>query len=672
MTRLLLFFSIFFLISRFASAQNACTTLGQTPGTAFPVCGTTTFQQTTVPICGGTPLVVPGCNGSGALYGDRNPFWYKFTCYQTGTLGFLVVPTDLTDDYDWQLYDITNRDPNDVYTNASLVVTGNWSATPGNTGASASGSLRLECASVPADNTNPFSAMPNLIEGHTYILLISHYTPTLSGYSLSFGGGTAVITDPNIPKLKALDANCDGDVVRVKLSKPIRCNSIAADGSDFQLDVSGITVTKATGIFCSQQFDTDTLELQLSGFLSPGVYSVTAKKGTDNNTLLDNCGNPVPDGDVLPVTIIPKTPTPMDNLGALTCAPKQIKVTFKKDMLCSSIAPNGSDFFVTGPYPVTVSSATGGTCSNGLTKEIVVTFSAPLEVAGNFQLNVRKGTDGNSIINECLVETLPGSLPFSVQDTVNANFTYTINYGCASDNVSYSHHGKDGVNYWEWKMDEGQQSTIQNPQATYTIFNEKQVELIVSNGFCRDTVSQKIQLLNALQADFTVIDENCPNEPIEFSSQSVGHQLTHQWNFGDGNQATDENPKHIYAAPGRETVYNVHYTITDLWGCQLTVQKPIKIYTSCYLAVPNAFTPNGDGRNETIGPLNAIKAEQLEFVVYNRWGQLIYKTQNWKNGWDGKLNGKLQPTSVYIWTLSYVDRDTKQKVQNKGTFVLIR
>ncbi|WP_082886624.1 gliding motility-associated C-terminal domain-containing protein [Flavisolibacter tropicus] len=669
MTRLPFLFFIFFLICFSSSAQN-CTTIGQNPSTAFPVCGTTTFVQNTVPLC--TNANVPVKPGECDFLPAKNPFWYKFTCYQDGDLGFLIVPSNPGDDYDWQLFDITNRDPNDVFRDASLLVIANWAGTPGNTGASDAGVSYIQCGSDPAANKPTFTKKPQLKKDHVYLLLISHFDNTQSGYSLSFGGGTAVITDPNIPKLKALDANCDGDVIRVKLNKPIRCNSIAADGSDFILNIPGITVTKATGIGCSQQFDTDSIQLQLSAPLAPGVYTVSAKKGTDNNTLLDNCGNPVPEGDVQPVTIIPKTPTPMDQLGALACAPKQIKVSFKREMLCSSIASNGSDFFITGPYPVTVTGATGGTCTNGLTKEIVVTLATPLQAAGNFQLNLRKGSDGNSVINECLVETLPGSLPFSVTDTVNADFTYIINYGCTEDKVSYSHHGKDGVNYWEWKLDEGQESNSQNTQANYTIFNEKQVQLVVSNGVCNDTTTQKIQLLNALKADFTVIDENCPNEPIQFTSQSIGHQLTYNWNFDDGNQATTENPKHTYAIPGRETVYNVNYTITDLWGCQQSVQKPIKIYTSCYIAVPNAFTPNGDGKNETIGPLNAIKAEQVEFAVYNRWGQLVYKTQNWKNGWDGKLNGKLQPASVYIWTLSYVNRDTKQKVQNKGTFVLIR
>jgi gliding motility-associated-like protein len=651
--------------------SQTCTTLGQNPSTAFPVCGTTTFAQSTVPQCGGRSLVVPGCN-DGINYGDLNPFWYRFTCYQTGTLGFLLVPDDQTDDYDWQLYDITNRNPDDVYTDPSLVVTGNWAGTLGNTGSSNTGSSKLECASPTNAGVNSFSAMPTLIEGHTYILLISHYTQTTSGYKLSFGGGTAVITDPNIPKLQAIDANCDGDVIRIKMNKKIRCNSIAADGSDFQLSTPGITITSATGIFCNQGFDTDTIQLQLSGPLSPGTYNVSVKTGTDGNTLLDNCGNPVAEGNTMPVTIIPKAPTPMDDLVPPTCAPNQIKLTFKKNMLCSSIAPNGSDFFVTGSYPVNVTGATGGTCAAGMTREIIVSFSGPLQVAGDFRINLRRGSDGNTLLNECMEETLPSFLPFSVQDTVSADFTYTIDYGCVTDKVSYFHPAKDGVNYWEWKLDEGQESDLQNPQATYSIFNEKQVELVVSNGFCNDTVSQKVQLLNAIKADFTVVDENCPNEEIQFTSQTTGHQLTHRWVFGDGNTSSAEHPKHVFSTPARETVYNVHYTITDLWGCQQTVQKPIKIYTSCIVSVPNAFTPNGDGLNDKLGPLNAIKAEQVEFAVYNRWGQLVYRSQDWRKGWDGTLNGKVQPSSVYIWTLNYTLRDTKQKVQDKGTFVLIR
>ena len=196
-------FILLLLVSFFAvpAAYTQCTTLGQNPSTAFPVCGTTVFQQSNVPLCVSSTLFVPGCSGGANIYENRNPFWYKFTCFTAGTLGFAITPNNLADDYDWQLYDITGLDPDEVYTNQNIVVTGNWSGSSGITGASASGVNFIQCGSDPSENKNTFSQMPTLIVGHEYLLLVSHFTNSQSGYALSFGGGTAVITDPKEPHL---------------------------------------------------------------------------------------------------------------------------------------------------------------------------------------------------------------------------------------------------------------------------------------------------------------------------------------------------------------------------------------------------------------------------------------------------------------------------------------
>jgi hypothetical protein len=58
--------------------------------------------------------------------------------------------------------------------------------------------------------------------------------------------------------------------------------------------------------------------------------------------------------------------------------------------------------------------------------------------------------------------------------------------------------------------------------------------------------------------------------------------------------------------------------------------------------------------------------------VYNRWGQLVFASRDWRKKWDGKVNGLLQTTGVFVWTLSYIHRDTKQQVFKKGTVTLIR
>jgi len=137
LARSITFLFLFFLQKGFS---QPCTTLGQTPSTAFPVCGTSVFHQTVVPLCNTNPLYVPGCSGTGnAAYANKNPFFYIFTCFTSGTLGFLITPLAPDEDYDWQLYDITGHNPDDIFTDTSLVVTGNWSGTYGNTGASDTG-----------------------------------------------------------------------------------------------------------------------------------------------------------------------------------------------------------------------------------------------------------------------------------------------------------------------------------------------------------------------------------------------------------------------------------------------------------------------------------------------------------------------------------------------------
>lgn len=92
---------------------------------------------------------------------------------------------------------------------------------------------------------------------------------------------------------------------------------------------------------------------------------------------------------------------------------------------------------------------------------------------------------------------------------------------------------------------------------------------------------------------------------------------------------------------------------------------------NCYIAVPAAFTPNGDGLNDYLYPLNAYKATNLSFKVFNRQGMLVYQTNNWLAKWDGKVHGEPQAPGTYVWILNYLDSD-KKKVALKGTVVLLR
>ena len=150
------------------------------------------------------------------------------------------------------LYDVTGHNVNEVYTNTSLIVSGNWAGTYGLTGAKSGGSAKIQCASDPKDKHPTFSTMPTLKKGHQYLLMISHFTNSQSGYSLSFGGGSAVITDTVQPHLKSANVECDRKTITVVLNKQMRCNSLAMDGSDFIIDSSPVTVSSASGANCGK------------------------------------------------------------------------------------------------------------------------------------------------------------------------------------------------------------------------------------------------------------------------------------------------------------------------------------------------------------------------------------------------------------------------------------
>ncbi len=661
------FFLFLCLVAGFYASSQTCTTLGQNPSTAFPVCGTTVFTQNQVPICGGNTVPSP-CTRT---LTDKNPFWYRFTCYTSGTLGFEITPLILAEDYDWQIFDITGRNANEVFTNSNLFVASNWSAEFGITGASSAGTSLVLCdgPGVPL-----FSSMPNIIAGHTYLLLISHFTDTQSGYNLSFGGGTGSITDPLAPKLLSADAICDGTKVRVVFNKKMKCNSLSTNGSEFTISPSVANVISTVGYGCSSSFDMDSVILTLNNPLPPGTYTISIKNGTDGNTIFDNCGLAIAENDQVQVEIIPLVPTPMDSIGQILCAPDKLTLVFRKKIRCSSVAANGSDFIITGTNPISITSASGNCDADGLTSSIDVNFSQPIQTAGNYSIVLQQGSDGNTIIDECGQITPAGSrLNFSTKDTVNADFTYNIRYGCITDTVNYFHNGANSVNTWTWLFDSVRISNVQNPQIYYAIFGPKRTDLIVSNGVCADTASANILLDNILSADFIFPDVVCPRESANFRDTSIGNIQSWLWDFGNGNTSNVQiPPAQFYGEPSSNIQIPVKLTVTNNFGCSSSKTNLLLVVNNCFIAVPSAFTPNGDGLNDFLYPLNAYKSRELTFSVFNRFGQRIFTTSSWLNKWNGRFGNRDADPGTYVWFLKYTDRDTNKKYFLKGTTILIR
>jgi gliding motility-associated-like protein len=117
------------------------------------------------------------------------------------------------------------------------------------------------------------------------------------------------------------------------------------------------------------------------------------------------------------------------------------------------------------------------------------------------------------------------------------------------------------------------------------------------------------------------------------------------------------------------------YRLINADGCiesELVFNLPLQQSGRCdFFYVPNAFTPNGDGLNDKLLPVYSPLYSNVNFRVFNRYGQLVFQHQEGRTGWDGSFKGKGQPAGSYVWMASYVDLEGNPH-QLKGSIMLIR
>lgn len=663
--RFFLYFLLLGILTK--SAAQPCNFPGQTPISALYVCSGESFSMNTPTYCGQDIIPVP-CS-DGVIYQNTNPNFYRFNCYSAGSLGFTIVPDDATANYSWQLFDVTNTNPVDIFTNSNLFIACNWSSEPGETGASSGGSSQTICSG----SSQPlFSSMPGLLTGRTYLLMVCNISNSITGYQLSISGGTAVISDAQEPHLLAADINCDRTQVNLRLNKQVKCNTIAADGSDFTIN-GGVNVIGAVPGNCSTPFGSATVTLTLNQPLGFGNYTLTLADGSDGNTLADICDRSIPTGESVSFVSAPIQPTPMDSLFSVVCSPAFIELVFKRPILCSSIAADGSDFIITGPQAVTAIPLLAQ-CNTGTTTTIIRLQLSSSVIPGNYQVRLVSGNDGNTLLNECGVATAAGStLSFNSINAVSSLFTISNPQGCSGKTISFFHNGNTNTNSWNWDFGNGSNSTIRNPTVNFTP-GQFTVKLTVSNSICTSTSTQLVKISDAFKAAFDAPAMICPGDTLRLVNNSTGDIDDWKWSFGNGLTSNLPTPYGVrYASNGRETLYTIRLIVSNSGlGCNDTTTRVVRAFSNCYIAVPTAFTPNNDGRNDYLYPINALKARDLEFNVYNRTGQLVFRTRDWTKKWDGKINGLPQNTGMYAWTLLFTHRDTGEKVFMKGTTLLLR
>jgi gliding motility-associated-like protein len=123
-------------------------------------------------------------------------------------------------------------------------------------------------------------------------------------------------------------------------------------------------------------------------------------------------------------------------------------------------------------------------------------------------------------------------------------------------------------------------------------------------------------------------------------------------------------------------IYNVNipgtYFLEAVNSCGSVSDTIVIKPGTCKLFVPTAFSPNDDGKNEIFRILGYENIIEFNLEIFNRWGQKIFVSKNFNEGWDGKIKGGKQPAGVYAWILQYKIINKSETFRLKGTFVLIR
>ena len=282
-------------------------------------------------------------------------------------------------------------------------------------------------------------------------------------------------------------------------------------------------------------------------------------------------------------------------------------------------------------------------------------------------------TDGTFIVTFTVI-----SADFCVDDTIISieiyplpvvDFSADTLFGCETLCVKFTDLttiSSGTIGTWDWDFDDGNTSAMQNPQNCYRAIDEytprnASVTLIATSLFgCAETNANPVTIDIWPQpiSVFTVGPQPTTilSPVIDYMDQSLGGIVSWEWDFGDGDtlfgiDSAAANPSHLYSDTG---TYIVEQIIINQYACSDTSYRTVIIDPDAIIHVPNSFTPNGDGINDFFIPQGIhFAAEKFEMAIYNRWGDLIYKTTDFAIPWDGRANNGvvMAQTDVYIWKI---------------------
>ncbi len=301
--------------------------------------------------------------------------------------------------------------------------------------------------------------------------------------------------------------------------------------------------------------------------------------------------------------------------------------------------------------------------SNEFSKSIVDTLLT--NSPGFYQLRVFDGFC-NSLLSDS-VKILQHIIP-------KYSFTNT-HYICVNAPVQIlsNTNPANGMHYI-WNFGDSTSKTIVNPIAhTYSKRGEYQISLTYSNDFCPKYNGvfwgDSIKVVDPLKgSDYTMFVLSGIDTTLVNIKLDSGYT---QYIWSPGIYLS--NP--FIAHPIFSAIRSADYILTridTLSHCQISDNYHIIVSNDVVVSMPKAFTPNNDGLNDLLKVEYGAGLSQFNFLkIFNRWGQIVFQSNNINVGWDGKVNGRDQESDAYNYLIDYITYKNEHIVK-KGTVILLR
>jgi gliding motility-associated-like protein len=275
------------------------------------------------------------------------------------------------------------------------------------------------------------------------------------------------------------------------------------------------------------------------------------------------------------------------------------------------------------------------------------------------------GTDNSNV----------ASVPMPVVVTViviqNLKAAFTFDSYCINNAVQFTNTSTtSGPVSYQWSDNTGKTSTATSPSFTFTATGASNMKLKVTSVSC-PLISDSVTNILAIEAPIAGVRMPLVNlgmgEPTEVRAR-VFAGATYLWTPATGISNTLVfNPK--IAAPAEQ---DYRITIKAVSGC-ITVDSILVRIFDKRIYVPNVFTPNGDGINDKlfVTVIGTSIRSLTYFRVYNRYSKLVFETTDATIGWDGKVNGVLQPMDTFVWVAEAKDASGNAVIR-RGNVTLLR